>query len=663
MKDNGDDWNLTSTWSPKEALSQAFFDRIEVLKDKLGPISQGIGVFEDLKTKINDLKAVHGNDVPMKELKIAILEYSETILASITSVKLTATGASTGAQKRVSNAGGETMFVQLTQAPPDRGNNGCVIVMDENGTHDFYDNMDYDRKQWLQSTKPVWNGSICSRGSTFIMKRHPLIKDPKAVTVNARGRLEPHYVGIFDPTLQNSRSNPRQQELWQLLSTFDTHSAMEEQYRSWDCLNKDGIAITSPPVTELGPCYLSTAKDLPSGSTVVNFPVNHALYNFVDSLHYRIFGILRSDPPSSSETTIGFAENDEWLGWFQAAHCLESQKCTLSLTSTWPVLQSTEISFAAGYELLGQQIVFETKSAIKLFKTVDVDAAGLKNMLMNKITMVFGLSSATMQLKTNLGSVAQWAGFDHKALLALKAIPLELDISNNARNAMWFAPNRRYETITRLQFKLADSKDSTVLKWLESALKSIDVSIVSIIAKKTAFCHLTDKNCSVQVSGHIILVLSFKIGGISFTAFVEFKKDSFQVTLRNDDPKVSFNALLQWLGEVIGVDKFPLDDWLGEASKILQKTSIVPRELNLTIGVDEKTGKPTKVTNALLKFEAKVTIGTTAENPVIFLFIFGWTSGIGAFFKGGLWCGEWKINKQFCLYLTLDRYSSSYVAK
>ncbi|CVL11705.1 hypothetical protein FPRO06_13012 [Fusarium proliferatum] len=424
-----------------------------------------------------------------------------------------------------------------------------------------------------------------------------------------------------------------------------------------------------------------TPIKLPLGSEVCILDSENPLNGFMNTLHHQAIG-LAEIPDTTNTTPIDIEdETFQWLarfsGWDPELPVPTGFALGMRKVSKWPItdVKNTRLEFEMTVPYLksshlrfstdtGAELTFSKVSSIdKGVMKTGVTKDALKDFLVYRRSMVFGLEDLAISMNTNLGELATFLRFDLLSSPLFKylaeSVTLTLNTKENFHNAIWFRPSMDYETILRLQFHI----DTTAFNnWLHTFSPSLKVDALQVIGRKKgnwvwavprdqmiATSSLTFL-CRMTVSARVQLEGVFKCAEDSVTLTLTLNQAAIKRSCSSIRAMSGSDGILTdimtWLAENFQLSKKEeLDKVLKPAtdssSGLMSDNSILPRRIQVQLGLSPE-GNITGVRDVSIDIEACLKIGMPAaavaeQMPAVFLFNICWNKASGFQLKGKLW--------------------------
>jgi hypothetical protein len=401
---------------------------------------------------------------------------------------------------------------------------------------------------------------------------------------------------------------------------------------------------------------------------------DNPLFGFVDTLHSRVFSLAKTPVEG---VPVPFAQDDDWFHWLSRFCTWDikggqdpSANVAMYMTADkWDMERKTLLKFSIEMTFVSGEILrFDTDDGAKhtFDRTGEADEpvslVELTNMLISRRTIVYGLNKLKEPLQTTLEDVAKFISFDLDRFPIVGAIirnvALTLDTNEDFRNALWVRPGMEYQTHLRLQFHI---DPTTLQEWLKSLSDAITIQRLLIIGRKQAsYGYRAAKDVlMLQSSMQFLCELSVPPINLQFDTGITVSEDRVSLCLTLKIPKTKAGILAAqgthrtmkdiagWLAGMLGSEILDVQDILKTATAkdgALDDNSIMPRRVELLAKLD-KIGNFSGVISAFIQIEACVKIGKPSvknldQVPVVFLFTFGWSKGMGIYLKGKLWTSK-----------------------
>ncbi|KAK2007338.1 hypothetical protein LZ32DRAFT_593956 [Colletotrichum eremochloae] len=472
------------------------------------------------------------------------------------------------------------------------------------------------------------------------------------------------------------------------LSDQEESSSGDDEFTSWSripsCNNGGGrvkstIAqrrhiplhiAASPAVYVASEKLIADGSKFPVGAKVVSLSEGHNMFGLVDTLHYRFFTL--STEPSMEDKVVEahLADDDQWLIWFRVFctwNFKDSSQPPPNFTFTmipagWPVDDvKKDLEFKLTFDFAGHMLSMSTSAgASSTFSNAKVSAESLKRMLVKRRTIVFGLDPlpAGETLVAKLGRVAQMVTGDatlsrYPLLKQFEDIDLTLDTTKDFRNAIWFRPSIHYRTHMRLQFR--PKATGRISEWLGEHLPGLTIDDALVIVRKKSHFRFGAGSDRIETDGGLNFLLQFSIPGLSFDAALTITNTSGALTLTIPRPRTAkevramnqdaLGSITTWLCSVLHLDSLDVTEIVERAKAkdgAVDGDTIFPRRMQISLNLDEKSGRIKNVDSVDITLEACLKIGkdpaaTLAKKPVLFLLTFGWSRQLGVYLRGNLW--------------------------
>ncbi|KAK6333228.1 hypothetical protein TWF718_011049 [Orbilia javanica] len=396
-----------------------------------------------------------------------------------------------------------------------------------------------------------------------------------------------------------------------------------------------------------------TLRTPPADASVVRLPAAHPMFDFMEQMAWRLL-IIDQKPVSGKDIRI--SEADEVAKWFATIHGNKALPLSIRF-ETWPppnavgtpdsdiTLDATTMPVLSFDFLIGEnKIMMDTTSAAGVLDGLDKSV--LREMTDIYAMLIFGLNPATPSFRVPLTDVAKFFGYSMDNFLLFRILgqmTLKLDIESatateKKRNALWFSPGERWETVLRLQFF---AETPTIDDLLREHLSDFKISNAKVIGKTIATRKTERSGDVADCESQLTFLLDFDIGAIKLEASLEFSKTEVLLRLRNNKlPKMGLQDILSWLGKKLGENTLNLNELLQSASEILDASKVVFRGLDIVLAVGEN-GKLTGIDKIGISFQVQVNIGEYDEfkgkYPIVFRFDFEWSKAFGPSLEGCLW--------------------------
>ncbi|KAA8652935.1 uncharacterized protein ATNIH1004_001844 [Aspergillus tanneri] len=392
--------------------------------------------------------------------------------------------------------------------------------------------------------------------------------------------------------------------------------------------------------------YSSDAGQSASNNKLILSP-GIPIDKFVSSLKGKVV-ILKNQPKEPVYTPLDDSDLwKEWMGRFDTNATLN-----LMLDSNLKALQSFLFSFETPWGTLS----FDSSSQYlqSAFEKGVADTIGPPGAAIDGTSPILynGLVAPKSPYTPTVEALFTFVGLSDMIATLPPFVPqleVSLDASNyvQGRNAMWFNPRLGYQTTIRLQFQLKDGKALEQL--FQQALPGITISAPKVICKKILTEGQTvDGAVSIDqgsVSFQATCTVSAKSGNplTALTAGIEFDEAGITLTLKLS--KGILDALLQWLGELIGVKPDSVKGIFGgQGDRTFQGLNVQQVVFRL-----EKTAdlNSYQLASARVDMEVAGDFGKIDGKKPVFLASYIWTREIGGLgnIRGELW-NSYDISKQ-----------------
>jgi hypothetical protein len=321
------------------------------------------------------------------------------------------------------------------------------------------------------------------------------------------------------------------------------------------------------PLPTFGYYICASDEVVIAASNVISLPRSDPLNSFFQDLHDG-FLAFETIPDATGVKLLNKADFADEVGdWFVrgfGADVVTAKRLGIDF------LSALSIGFSKPLPMM-----FSTE-AIKL--SFDWDASKPLppcGYITSQKSMIFGLDPKTLPTPTtqlSLGGILEFLDLPGDHLLALNVTAgLILDTSTVPanRNAIWFSPWNNYETVLRLQFKLAD--EGALTSFITNNISS-KIQIVTprvIVRKRMSWFHNSDGFECIPDPQIIFSVSIKRDNGSHIDTILTFDMGIVTLTMRPNGTLVDF---LDWMADLAGADKAEvgtINQWVGKVSSHL----------------------------------------------------------------------------------------------
>lgn len=374
------------------------------------------------------------------------------------------------------------------------------------------------------------------------------------------------------------------------------------------------------------------------------------LNEFAMALHRGVLG-LKGRPTANS--LIELDADDEWFLWMQKS--LSAEK--LSMVSDDKSLGSSfvlSLPFNQTYQTRNFPLPIDSPLLIPpgipgaTQPEPVATSSGSLGIFPDRNFMVLALDESKVVDEPNLdlGEVLRRSRLESEipalnslAMAFLKALPLKLDTTPDARNLVTFFPEANYLTVVRNQYVSTTQAFNDFLKWMDLEEKYFSIEEITLITKKKLTWTIARAGTGVNVQPEVILGLTCRLkpsgvgAGYAFTGALRIMDGILELTIILQDG-LPVSELLTWAVDALKLKDFTLGDILQNAKNL--KTP-QPRRVAITFGLkNDGSISGIRAVNIDLTMSFQ-----TAKSPVLTLFTYQWTQGRGSSFTGSLWCSEY----------------------
>ena len=276
------------------------------------------------------------------------------------------------------------------------------------------------------------------------------------------------------------------------------------------------------------------------------------------------------------------------------------------------------------------------------------DSSGSLGIFADRNFMVLTMDESKIvdESNLNLGEVLKRSSLDSTiralnspAMAFVKALPLKLDTSPDARNWVTFFPEANYLTVLRNQYISTAQTFNEFLKWMGLEEKYFSIEKITVITKKQCTWTPAPDGAGVNVQPEFILGLTSRMkpsgvgDGYTVTTAMRITDRGLELSIVLQDG-LPIAELLAWAVNALKLKDFTLGDILQDAQNL--KTPL-PRRVAIRFGLKEDgTISGIRAVNIDLTMSFQ-----TAKNPVLTLFTYQWTESVGSSFTGSLWCSKY----------------------
>ncbi|KAL5371451.1 hypothetical protein DPSP01_014258 [Paraphaeosphaeria sporulosa] len=327
---------------------------------------------------------------------------------------------------------------------------------------------------------------------------------------------------------------------------------------------QNGIAGRIAPTPASGDFSFWSCVTNPPPGTVGILVKDSSLDSIVSGLDSGMISL------ASAPTTAGvaFAQDDEMTSWFSQMFT----GCSLTGYGSSSVLDqiSIQMGFATGH-LQYSTNYFSVAMGTGSAPILPVPPQPMQGIITNNLIM--GLSSVTAQdekppftltFLNLIGELYRESPNDVPAgMLLLEGLELEIDVSEGSRNAIWFSPVSRYNTVHRSQFVVKSSFPSKLAGVLQ--VKVADGSMIVITKKEFEYLTNGDDNTT-NGSATIKRSLAFVSNSVAIpgappnsalTFVMEANQNTYEIMLTYPGTeRLNPGYILDWLVTIISDGSF-----------------------------------------------------------------------------------------------------------